>query len=72
VSESEGERWRLRKSSCGTNREAILQVRHHQRGVELRLVVNGDVLHAQVCDTPEQAQAMAEEWKLAMVGRGWV
>lgn len=68
---SEGERWRLRKSSCGTSREAILQVWSHERGVELRLVVNGDLRHAQVCDTPEQARATAEEWKLAMIGRGW-
>jgi hypothetical protein len=35
------------------------------------LVVNGDLRHAQVCDTPEQARATAEEWKLAMIGRGW-
>ncbi len=66
-----GEGLRLHKSSCGKNGEAVLELWSHQFGWELRLLVDDDLRHSQVCRNNEQVLTTTEQWKSAMVGRGW-
>lgn len=67
-----GEGWRLRKVVCGHARQAVCELWSHQLGWELRLVIDGgDLRRSQVVRSNDEILTMTEEWKSAMVGRGW-
>ena len=67
-----GEAWRLHKAVCGQIREARCQLRAHQLGWELLLVVNdGDLRHSQVCRCSDEVLMTSERWKSSLVDRGW-
>ncbi|HZO52064.1 MAG TPA: hypothetical protein VFB63_05090 [Bryobacteraceae bacterium] len=65
------EAWRLRKVACGSAKEAICELFSHQLGHELRLTANGELLASQVCRNSEQVLTTQEQWKKAMVEKGW-
>ena len=67
-----GERWRLHKAGCGHNRQAVCELRSHALGFELRLVVDGsDLRNSRLLPAGDDVVSVVEEWKTAMVERGW-
>lgn len=66
-----GEAWRLRKMGCGSAKEAVYRLVSHQFGWELRLEANGELIGSQVCRNNEQVLTTQEQWKKAMMHRGW-
>jgi hypothetical protein len=67
-----GERWRLHKAGCGHYRQAVCELWTHERGWELRLVVDGsDLRKSHVPHSSDEILNVTEEWKAAMVSRGW-
>lgn len=64
--ENLGDAWVLRN---GENVARCFLVRH-PLGWELRLITN-DLLRSQVCRTTEEILQTHEQWKAAMVERGW-
>ena len=65
------EAWRLRKLGCGPAKEAVCRLLSHQFGWELRLEANGELIGSQVCRNNEQVLTTQEQWKKAMVEKGW-
>jgi hypothetical protein len=67
-----GRGWRLHKSGCGRQREAVLEFRTHPLGWELQLVIDGGELQrSHVCRSKDEILDITEQWKAAMVGKGW-
>lgn len=67
-----GEGWSLRKGVCGHPRQAVCELWSHQLGWELRLVIDGgDLRRSQVVRSNDEILTVGEQWKAAMVGRGW-
>jgi hypothetical protein len=67
-----GEGWRLRKVVCGHPRQAVSELWSHQLGWELRLVIDaGDLERSQVVRSNDEILTVTEQWKAAMVSRGW-
>ena len=67
-----GEGWRLHKSICGRARQAVCELWSHQFGWELRLVIDGgELTRSQVCRSNDEILDTQEQWKSAMVGKGW-
>lgn len=62
---------RLRKVSCGQAKEAVLELYSHEFGHELRLTANGELIASQVCRNAEQILTTQEQWKAAMIEKGW-
>jgi hypothetical protein len=63
-----GNLFRLTKGSKKSARAALSS---HELGWQLRLVINDDVRHAQVCTSEEEVLATADQWKAALFVRGW-
>jgi hypothetical protein len=40
-------------------------------GLELRVLMDGEILRAEHCERHEQAFALAERWRARMMDRGW-
>jgi hypothetical protein len=59
--------FRLRKGA----RLAVCRVWTHQFGWELGLVINTELRRSQVCRSQEEVFSTGEEWKTAMVAKGW-
>jgi hypothetical protein len=67
-----GEGWRLRKAVCGHPRQSVCELWSHQMGWELRLVIDGgDLRRSQVVRLNDEILGVTEQWKTAMVERGW-
>ena len=67
-----GEGWRLHKQICGRARQAVCELWSHQLGWELRLVIDGgELTRSQVCRSNDEILDTQEQWKAAMVGKGW-
>jgi hypothetical protein len=66
---SEG--FRLRKSRCGGQLEAICWLRSHPLGWELVLDADGTFRRSQACRLSDDVLATTEMWKAALVDRGW-
>ena len=67
-----GERWRLHKAGCGHYRQAVCELQSHALGLELRLVVDGsDLRNSRLLPEGHDVLGVVEEWKAAMVERGW-
>ena len=67
-----GEGWRLHKVVCGHPRQAVCELWCHQLGWELQLVIDGgDLRRSQVVRSNDEILTVTEQWKTAMVERGW-
>ena len=66
-----GEAWRLRKLGCGPAKEAVCRLLSHQFGCELRPEASGELIASQVCRNNEQVLTTQEQWKKAVVEKGW-
>jgi len=65
-----GELFILKKN----RREATCKLRSHQFGWELRLFIGSqdDVVQTQVCRSQDEVLTTGEQWKAAMIEKGWV
>jgi hypothetical protein len=62
----------LHKYGCGQPRQAVCELLRHASGWELRLVVDGsDLRSLHVSHSSDDIVNVTEQWKAAMVGRGW-
>ncbi len=67
-----GEAWRLHKVVCGHPRQAVCELWSRQLGWELQLVIDGgDLRRSQVVRSNDEILTVTEQWKTAMVERGW-
>jgi hypothetical protein len=66
-----GEGWRLRKMTGAAGREAVCQLFSHQFGWELGLTVAGELLRSEVCRSQDDVLRVCEQWKAAMLAKGW-
>ncbi len=66
-----GESWRLHKSGCAPAKEAVCRLQSHVFGWELILEINGSLYASQVCRNSEQVLTTSEQWKKAMIEKGW-
>ena len=66
-----GELFRLRKIACQRQIEAVCTLHTHQFGWECRLMAAEELLRSEVCRTQEAVGACSEQWKVAMIERGW-
>jgi hypothetical protein len=64
-----GELFILKKN----RRQAVCKLRSHQFGWEVRLFIGAqlDMLQSQVCRTQDEVLTTGEQWKAAMIEKGW-
>jgi hypothetical protein len=66
-----GELFRLHKLTCNRQLEAVCRLVTHEFGWECRLTVGDDLLRSEVCRTRQAVTACGEQWKAAMIEKGW-
>ena len=66
-----GDTFRLHKERCGRHLEATCQLVTHALGWELRLEIAGALQRSQVCRSQDEVLDTSEQWKAAMVDKGW-
>jgi hypothetical protein len=66
-----GDTFRLHKDRGGQPLEAACRLVTHQLGWELRLEIAGSLQRSQVCRTQEDVLDTTEQWKAAMLEKGW-
>lgn len=59
--------WQLRKAA----REALCCAQAHPLGLEVVAEVDGETMRTQVARTPDEADAVAAEWRAAFAAKGW-
>jgi hypothetical protein len=59
--------WTLHKG----RKKAECSVWSHVLGFELRLDAGGHLLQTEVCRTQDDLIRVQEEWRVALVGKGW-
>ena len=57
--------------TVGLAKEATCRLQSHVFGWELILEINGSLYASQVCRNSEQVLTTSEQWKLAMIEKGW-
>lgn len=62
-----GDAWILRKG----DKVARCILASHELGWELRLMTH-DLLRSQVCRTSDEVLRTHEEWKTALIAKGWI
>lgn len=66
-----GDLFRLHKDKAGRPLEAACRLVTHQLGWELRLEVAGSLQRSQVCRSQDDVLDTSEQWKAAMIEKGW-
>jgi hypothetical protein len=66
-----GDAFRVHKLRAGRQFEAACHVVTHALGWELRLEVEGSLQRSQVCRTHDEVLDTSEQWKSAMIAKGW-
>jgi hypothetical protein len=66
-----GDLFRLHKDKSGRQLEAACRLVTHQLGWELRLEIAGSLQRSQVCRTQDEVLDTSDEWKAAMIEKGW-
>ena len=59
--------WKLTKDSHSAECELFA----HQLGWELRLLIDQDLRMSQVCRSQDDVLTTGEQWKVAMIEKGW-
>jgi hypothetical protein len=60
--------WTLQKDG----RSAACGAQAHVLSVELAAMVDADPRRSEVARTPAAAQKLADEWRMAFIGKGWI
>jgi hypothetical protein len=64
--------FRLTKTTGYSRLTAVCEVRTHERGLELRLVIEGQGLQvSSVARTADEMRATTDTWRHAMLEQGW-
>jgi hypothetical protein len=66
-----GDLFRLHKHKCGQPIEAACRLVTHQLGWEIRLEIAGSLQRSQVCRSQDEVLDTSEQWKSAMIEKGW-
>jgi len=66
-----GDCFRLTKETHGRQMTSVCRLFTHQFGWELFLEVNGLLQQSAVCRTENDVFSTFEEWKAAMIEKGW-
>ena len=66
-----GDAFRVHKVRCGRQLEAACRLVTHPLGWELRLEIAGSLQRSQVCRSQDEVLDISEQWKAAMIERGW-
>jgi hypothetical protein len=66
-----GDTFRLHKDRAGQQLEAACRLVTHALGWELRLEVAGSLQRSQVCRSQDEVVTTGEQWKAAMIEKGW-
>ena len=66
-----GDWFRLHKDKSERQIEAACRLFTHQLGRELRLEIDGSLQRSQVCRTQDEVLDTSDEWKAAMIEKGW-
>ena len=66
-----GDLWTLRKSKGGAEHVAVCYLLSSLFGWEIRVLLNGDLQRSQVCRSAEEWLGTADQWKAAMIEKGW-
>jgi len=66
-----GDTFRVHKQKCGHQLEAACRLVTHALGWELRLEVAGSLQRSQVCRSQDEVLDTSEQWKAAMMEKGW-
>jgi hypothetical protein len=66
-----GDLFRLHKNRCGQQIEAACRLVTHQLGWEVQLEVAGSLQRSHVCRSQDEVLDTSEQWKAAMVEKGW-
>jgi hypothetical protein len=66
-----GDLFRLHKNQSGRQLEAACRLVTHQLGWELRLEIGGGLQRSQVCRSQDEVLDTSDEWKAAMIEKGW-
>jgi hypothetical protein len=61
----------VHKQKCGQQIEAACRLVTHALGWELRLEVVGSLQRSEVCRTQDEVLDTSEQWKAAMIEKGW-
>ena len=63
--------WTLRKAKGDTAHMAVCELWTHLFGWKLRLLVDDDLQRSRVCRSYNEWLDAADEWKAAMLKKGW-
>ena len=66
-----GQTFRVRRERGGQQIEAVCSLVTHQFGWELRLEVAGSLQRSQVCRTQDDVLEVSDQWRGALVEKGW-
>ena len=66
-----GDVFRLHKVRCGQPMEAVCHLTTHVLGWELRLDIAGSLHRSQVCRAHKEVIQLSDQWKAAMMDKGW-
>ena len=66
-----GNAFELRKPKGLRELHAVCRLDTHRFGYELRLEVNGLMSRTQVCRSTDDALDLSEQWRAAMLEKGW-
>ena len=66
-----GDLFLLHKDKCGEPIEAACRLVTHQLGWELRLEIAGSLQRSEVCRSQDEVLDTSEQWKAAMIEKGW-
>lgn len=66
-----GNLFRLQKDKCGQQLKAACRLVTHQLGWELRLEIAGSLQRSEVCRSQDEVLDKSEQWKAAMIEKGW-
>lgn len=62
---------RLRKEKNGRELVAVAELWTHRFGWELQLILDGEFQRSQVCRSQDEVLDTVDQWKAALLEKGW-
>ena len=66
-----GHLFRVQKTRSDRAFNGVCRLMSHQLGWELRLEIDGDLQRSAVCRSQDEILDTIEQWKAAMIEKGW-
>lgn len=67
----QGDLFRVHKTRRERQLEAVGELWTHQFGWEVCLMIAGDLQRSEVCRSQDDVLTTAEQWKAALIKKGW-